>query len=171
VTSAYRQSAKAVESEVRIASFGAPHEAALARAYLESEGIPCRIADDFLVGAGLGYEAAFGGVLHATLAGMKKTRKRRRRGATETIGVSIDRETKRALKTLAEEKHGGNVSALISEMTAEALRQAAFERAWRWYGGPEPDATTRAKLDAELDEGWKLARKHARRMQRRRTAA
>jgi hypothetical protein len=62
VTSAYRDSAKAIESEVRIASFGAPHEAALARAYLESEGIPCRITDDFLVGAALGYEAAFGGV-------------------------------------------------------------------------------------------------------------
>ena len=62
MASVYRHSAKTVESEVRIASFGAPHEAALARAYLESEGIPCRIADDFLVGAALGYEAAFGGV-------------------------------------------------------------------------------------------------------------
>ncbi len=101
---------------------------------------------------------------------MKKS-KRRRPGATETIGVSIDPETKRALKALADEKHNGNVSALISEMTSEAVRQAAFERAWRWYGGPEPDATTRAKLDAEFDEGWKVARKHAARKQRRRTAA
>jgi hypothetical protein len=100
-----------------------------------------------------------------------KRKKRRRSGATETIGVSIDPETKRALKALADEKHQGNVSALISEMTAEALRQAAFERAWRWYGGPEPDAKTRQKLDTEFEEGWKLARKHAARRQRRSTAA
>jgi len=100
-----------------------------------------------------------------------KRRKRRRPGATETIGVSIDRETKRALKALAEEKHHGNVSALITEMTEQAVGQAAFERAWRWYGGTEPDAATRAKLDAEFEEGWKLARKHAARRQRRRTAA
>ena len=86
-------------------------------------------------------------------------KKRRRAGATETIGVSLDAETKRKLKILAAEKHRGNVSALISEMTEEALRRAAFERAWRWYGGPEPTDRARAKIDAELDEGWKLARK------------
>jgi hypothetical protein len=90
---------------------------------------------------------------------MKK--KRRRPGATETIGVSLDRETKRVLKAMADERHGGNVSALITEMTVGAVRQAAFERAWRWYGGSEPTDAERAKLDAELDEGWSLARKHA----------
>jgi hypothetical protein len=78
--------------------------------------------------------------------GTKKVRmakkKRRRPGATETIGVSLDIETKRALKALADEEHQGNVSALITEMTAEAVRQAAFERAWRWYGGAEPTDTT-----------------------------
>jgi hypothetical protein len=100
---------------------------------------------------------------------MKK--KRRRPGATETIGVSLDIKTKRALKALADEKHQGNVSALITEMTVEAVRQAAFEKAWGWYGGPEPDAATRSKLDAEFEEGWKLARKHAARKPRRRSAA
>jgi len=98
-------------------------------------------------------------------------RKRRRPGATATIGVSVDPDTKKALKALADEKHGGNVSALISEMTSEAVRQAAFERAWRWYGGPEPTAATRAKLDAELEEGWRLARKHAAKKRQRRSAA
>lgn len=88
-------------------------------------------------------------------------KKRRRPGATETIGVSLDVETKRALKALADEKHQGNVSALITEMTAQAVRQAAFDKAWRWYGGAEPDDATRAKLDAEFEKGWKLARKHA----------
>jgi hypothetical protein len=98
-------------------------------------------------------------------------RKQRRPGATETIGVSLDPDTKRLLKALAEEKHRGNVSALISDMTAEAVRQAAFERAWRWYGGPDPTDAARAKIDAELEEGWKLARKHTTKKRRGRRAA
>ena len=105
----------------------------------------------------------------ATVAGMKK--RARRPGATETIGVSVNPETKRALRALAEERHAGNVSALISEMTAEAVRQAAFERAWQWYGGPEPTDSERRKLDRELDAGWAHARRHAARKKRPRSAA
>lgn len=63
------------------------------------------------------------------------------------------------------------MSALITEMTKTAIRQAAFERAWRWYGGPDPTDSTRAKVDAELEEGWALARKHAGKKPGRRTAA
>ncbi len=100
-----------------------------------------------------------------------KAKKRRRAGASETIGVSVEPETKRALKMLAAEKHGGNVSALIAEMTADAMQRAAFERAWRWYGGPELTDEARARLDAELDEGWKLARKHNRRAKKKTSAA
>jgi len=92
-------------------------------------------------------------------------------GATETVGVSLDGETKRTLKALAQEKHQGNVSALITEMTAAAVQQAAFERAWRWYGGPEPTDAARDAVDAQLEEGWKLARRHAAKKPRRRSAA
>lgn len=92
-----------------------------------------------------------------------KQKRKRRPGATQTIGVSLDPETKRKLKELARERHQGNVSALITEMTEAAVRQAAFERAWRWYGGAEPTEATRAKIDAELEEGWALARKRHRR--------
>jgi hypothetical protein len=97
--------------------------------------------------------------------------KKRRAGATATIGVSVDPGTKRALKELADERHGGNVSALISEMTAGAVRQAAFERAWTWYGGPEPTDADRKKIDHELDAGWAYARKHAAKKKRSRPAA
>ena len=100
-----------------------------------------------------------------------KATKRRRSGATETVGVSLDVETKRKLKELAEENHGGNVLALITEMTQEAVRKAAFERAWRWYGGPEPSEQVRAGIHAELEEGWRLARRSATGKPRRRTAA
>jgi len=87
---------------------------------------------------------------------MKKTR---RAGATETFSVSVDPETKRRLKALAQERHGGNVSALIAQLSVEGERQAAFERAWRWYGGPEPSREEAAAIRAEWEEGWKLARK------------
>jgi predicted transcriptional regulator len=82
----------------------------------------------------------------------------RRAGATQTIGVSLDPDTKRKLKELARARHHGNVSALIAEMTEEAVRQAAFEHAWALYGGPEPSDERRAAIDAELEEGWRLAR-------------
>ena len=92
-----------------------------------------------------------------------KPKKRRRRGASETIGISVDRATKQTLKKLAEERFDGNVSALVTEMAADAARRAAFERAWAWYGGPEPSAVTSAKIDRELDEGWRHARKSRKR--------
>jgi hypothetical protein len=97
-------------------------------------------------------------------------KKQRRAGATETFSVSVDRETKRRLKTLAAAKHRGNVSALITELAAEGERQAAFERAWVWYGGPEPTPAESAALRAEWEEGWKLARE-AKRKPRRGAAA
>lgn len=90
---------------------------------------------------------------------MTSTR-RRRTGATETVGVSLTPETKRRLKQLAAARHQGNVSALIEEMTDDAVRQASVERAWRWYGGADLSDETRAAIDAELDEGWALARAH-----------
>jgi hypothetical protein len=100
-----------------------------------------------------------------------KPKRSRRAGATETVGVSLDVETKRNLKALADERHNGNVSALISEMTETAVRQAAFERAWRWYGGKEPSDVVRSKIDANLERGWALARRHAAKPSRRKTAA
>jgi hypothetical protein len=99
-----------------------------------------------------------------------KATKTRRVGATETIGISLDPSTKRELKRLAAERHKGNVSALIAELTEAAVRQDAFEKAWRWYGGAQLSDATRAKIDAEMDEGWTLARTLARKKSRRRAA-
>jgi hypothetical protein len=93
----------------------------------------------------------------------------RRAGATETFSVSVDGATKRRLKALAKAKHGGNVSALITELAREGERQAAFERAWQWYGGPEPTAEESAAIHAEWEEGWSFAGK-ARRKRRGKAA-
>jgi hypothetical protein len=100
-----------------------------------------------------------------------KSGKTRRSGATETVGVSLDPNTKRKLKELAARKHNGNVSALITELTEGAVRQAAFERAWRWYGGPELTEDARAAIDKELEEGWSLAQRHASKKRRKRRNA
>ncbi len=74
-------------------------------------------------------------------------------------------------KALAKTKHSGNVSALIGEMTEAAVRQAAFERACHWYGGDEPTDVARARIDAELEDGWAVARKHAGKKSRSTTVA
>ncbi len=58
-------------------------------------------------------------------------------------------------------KHGSNVPASSTEMTEHAARRAAFERAWAWYGGAEPTDEERAKIDAQLEAGWRAARKRA----------
>ena len=88
-------------------------------------------------------------------------KKKRRAGATETFSVSVDRQTKRRLKALAAQRHDGNVSALITELSVEGERQSAYERAWRWYGGRKPTARESASIVAEWEEGWKLARRVA----------
>lgn len=85
-------------------------------------------------------------------------KRQRRSGVTKTFSVSVDEETKQILKTLAAERHNGNVSALIAELAKDAKRQAAHERVWAWYGGPEPTAEEVRKIEAEWQEGWALAR-------------
>lgn len=99
-----------------------------------------------------------------------KAKKPRRAGATETFSVSVDRSTKARLKALAKANHRGNVSALITELAREGERRAAFERAWAWYGGPEPTREEADALRAEWEEGWKLARPGGRGTKRKRVA-
>ena len=53
---------------------------------------------------------------------MKRTR---RAGASETFSVSVDPETKRALRALANRDFGGNLSALITDLAEEARRRMA----------------------------------------------
>ena len=84
--------------------------------------------------------------------------KRRRAGATETIGISVSPETKKVLKAAAKARHGGNVSALIEELAEELKRQQALDRLWSWYGGPELTDEERRAFDAEI-EGRKPVRR------------
>jgi hypothetical protein len=67
---------------------------------------------------------------------MKSKRKARRAGATETFSVSVDPETKRALRALADEEYGGNLSALVTDFAAEARRRKAAGAFLRLQGAP-----------------------------------
>lgn len=78
---------------------------------------------------------------------MKKTR---RAGATEVFSVSVDKKTKAALKRLANERHAGNVSALITELVEQERRLEAGRRFLRWSGHAGLTSERREALDAEL---------------------
>jgi hypothetical protein len=96
--------------------------------------------------------------------------KKRRAGATATFSVSIDQDTKAILKARADRLHGGNMSALITELGREAERRDAFERLREWAGGSLLTDEARETIDAELKEGWKHAQSHARRPRKKRAA-
>jgi len=60
--------------------------------------------------------------------------KTRRAGATETFSVSVDRETKEALRGLADAEFGGNLSALVTDFAEEARRRKAAGDYLRRHG-------------------------------------
>lgn len=127
-------------------------------------------AGELTVGHGLRYVGPTSGhfVACAKVFSMKP---KRRAGATATFSVSIDVETKAILKARANRLHDGNMSALIAELGREAERREAFDRLREWAGGSVLTDDDRAKIDAELAEGWTLARDHARKLRKKKSAA
>ena len=94
---------------------------------------------------------------------MKK--KTRRTGATETFSVSVDPETKRALRALANQDFGGNLSALVTDLADEARRRMASDGYLRRHGISVP---TKAEADAvEAQIAHELAVGKKRRTRRR----
>jgi hypothetical protein len=93
---------------------------------------------------------------------MKGTR--RRAGATETFSVSVDPETKRALRALADSDFHGNLSALVTDMAEEARRRMAAGAVLRRQRIKEP---TKAEADALVAEiGREVAATKRRRRRR-----
>jgi hypothetical protein len=96
-------------------------------------------------------------------------RKSRRAGATLTFSISVDPETKRALRTMADERFGGNLSALITDFAAEAKRRLAAGEVLRHLGiRPFTPAEARA-ASAQIER--EVAAIRARNARRRRRAA
>jgi hypothetical protein len=92
---------------------------------------------------------------------MKK--KPRRSGATETFSVSVDPETKRALRALAAAEFQGNLSALVTDFAEEARRRMAAGAFLDRHGlakltKPEADA-----LQAEIDRELRAQRRRRKR--------
>ncbi|HWL85441.1 MAG TPA: hypothetical protein VNO21_06545 [Polyangiaceae bacterium] len=78
-------------------------------------------------------------------------KKQRRAGATETFSVSVDRDTKAALRTLADHEFGGNLSALITDFAEEARRRKAAGDYLKMHGIPKLTKRGAEELQAEID--------------------
>ena len=78
------------------------------------------------------------------------------RAAKVTFSVAIEPELKAALTARAKQLHGGNMSELVAEMG----RQAVTSRRTRTHARAARRFTdeARAKVDDELEEGWRHAR-------------
>lgn len=90
-------------------------------------------------------------------------RKPRRAGATETFSVSVDPETKRALRALADAEFQGNLSALVTDLAQEARRRMAAGAFLDRQGiakltRPQADA-----LQAEIDRELRAQRRRGKR--------
>ncbi len=77
--------------------------------------------------------------------------KTRRTGATETFSVSVDANTKRALRALADQDFGGNLSALVTDMAEEARRRLAAGAYLRKRRIPKLELGEARVLEAEID--------------------
>ena len=89
---------------------------------------------------------------------MKARKKPRRAGATETFSVSVDPQTKRALRALADREFAGNLSALVTDLAGEARRRLAAGDYLKRHGIAPLTPDERDALQGEIDveiAGWK----------------
>jgi hypothetical protein len=88
--------------------------------------------------------------------------KSRRAGASETFSVSVDPETKRALRALANQDFGGNLSALVTELAEEARRRMAAGAYLRRHEIALPTKAEADRVQAEISReaaAWKKRRR------------
>jgi hypothetical protein len=91
-----------------------------------------------------------------------KPKRQRRAGATETFSVSVDPETKDALRALADSAYGGNLSALVTALAEDARRRMAAGAFLRRSKQPDTTAEEAQALEAELEREvavWRKRRK------------
>ena len=92
-----------------------------------------------------------------------KAQKTRRAGATETFSISVDPETKRALRALADTEFGGNLSALVTDLAEDARRRLAAGAYLRRHGIPRLTARDADDLQAMIDREIAAPRKRRKR--------
>jgi hypothetical protein len=91
--------------------------------------------------------------------------KTRRAGATETFSVSVDAETKRALRKLADAEFNGNLSALVTDFAEEARRRVAAAAYLRKSGIPRLTQGEAETIEAQIER--EIAKAAPRRTRRR----
>jgi hypothetical protein len=79
-----------------------------------------------------------------------KAKKPRRAGATETFSVSVDPETKRALRALADREFGGNLSALVTDFAEDARRRLAAGEYLRGHRIPKLAMGEAERIETEI---------------------
>jgi hypothetical protein len=89
-------------------------------------------------------------------------KKQRRAGATETFSVSVDPETKKALRALADSDFGGNMSALVTDFAEEARRRKAAGDYLKRHGLPTLTKSEAEALHQEIEAEVSASRKRAR---------
>jgi len=92
-----------------------------------------------------------------------KTKKARRPGATSTFSVSVDAETKRALRVLADEEFGGNLSALVTDFAEDARRRLAAGAYLRRHRIPKLVEPETSVLEAAIELEVATAKKRRKR--------
>src|SRR5262249_43504540 len=85
----------------------------------------------------------------------------KRAGRTAKVSISIDREDLKALKQRAKRLHGGNVSAVIAELAADARLLEGMSDLVEWLGGPSLTNEDRERIDAELRGDARPTRKQS----------
>jgi hypothetical protein len=91
-----------------------------------------------------------------------KRAKHRRAGATETFSVSVDPETKKALRNLADADYGGNLSALVTDLAEEARRRMAAGAYLRRHAIPPLNRSGMAAVEASIERDVASARRRLR---------
>jgi hypothetical protein len=91
---------------------------------------------------------------------------KKREGVTAKISISLSRSALASLKRRAKRLYAGNVSAVISELAADAALLEGMHELVSWLGGPSLTDRERKEIDREWSE-----RAHAPKRVRRNRAA
>ena len=74
---------------------------------------------------------------------------KKREGVTEKISISLSRSDLASLKKRAKRLYAGNVSAVISELAADAALLEGMHELVNWLGGPSLTDHERKAIDGE----------------------
>ena len=77
---------------------------------------------------------------------------KKRAGATAKISISLSRSDLAALKKRAKRLYAGNVSAVISELAADAALLEGMQELVNWLGGTSLTPLERKAIDREWSE-------------------